>query len=85
MDDKKAFFYTLSIKPQIPLGVSCSLGEWIEYFSTRKKLENWLNSHPEYKDTSTFGMGEISIKCAKELIAISKKPKKRPVCFECGR
>lgn len=74
-------FYTLSLRPEIPLGASGWFGDIVEYFSTEKQMDVFKKKNPAW-EKATFGTGEISLKCAKDLIRLSKK---RPKCFECGR
>lgn len=82
MDVKKEFFYSLTIKSDLPVGVSSQNLDEVHYFSTRRKLESWQKKNPESK--GILNQHEISILVAKQLIKQSKK-KKREACGECGK
>lgn len=84
MQEAKINFYSLSIMPKIPLDASCVLHPYSLYFSTERKLEIWKRKNPDVQ--AEFGMHEISVKCAKELIKLArKKPKHKCRCGECGK
>lgn len=82
MTDKRMFFYYLQPHWPAGVGVSASMHPQI-FFSTQRKLEKWKEKHPDQKDAQ-WGMGEISLFVAKELIKLSKK-KPKEKCPECGK
>lgn len=85
MIDKKMFYYSLEFPlPDIPMGVSCGLRPTLLYFSTQQKLEKWQKQNTELAKDCKWEMHEISVKCAKELVKLSKQ-RIRHRCEECGK
>lgn len=84
MNQRKMLFYSLAIIPKKStlFGVSAGVGNAVVYFSTQRKLENWKAKNPDAE--TKWGINEISLQCAKELVALSKKKVKRR-CQECGK
>lgn len=85
MIDKKLFFYGLTLKDREPLlGASCQLQRNTLYFATQEKLEKWRKMNPDISKDAEWGMCEITLKCARELIRLAKKKVKHR-CGECGK
>lgn len=82
MTDRQLFFYYLVPQSAQLAGTSASAPRPL-FFSTEKKLEKFREEHPDQRQAQ-WGMSEISLKVAKELIRLSKKKVKRR-CEECGR
>lgn len=83
MTDKKMFFWTLSVNRTnlFGVGVSAMVISDDYFFSTQDKLDRWRAKNPDLAKDARWGMFEISVKCAKELIKLSKK-KIRDRCYE---